>query len=116
VIGGIGIIRLSGDKAFEIAQKLLPEAKSFEKRRQILFTCFPPSLRPENRSMKACLLIMPGPQSYTTEDVVEFHVHGSPLLLEKIIEVLVGSGRPLGPSRRIYLPGFYPRPIGLDPG
>jgi tRNA modification GTPase len=90
-VGGIGIIRLSGDKAFEIAQKLLPEAKPFEKRRQILFTDFRHPQTGESLD-EGLLLIMPNPQSYTTEDVVEFHVHGSPLLLEKIIELLAGLG------------------------
>ncbi|HXL73862.1 MAG TPA: tRNA uridine-5-carboxymethylaminomethyl(34) synthesis GTPase MnmE [bacterium] len=90
-VGGIGIIRLSGDKAFEIAQKLLPEAKPFEKRRQILFTAFQHPQTGESLD-EGLLLIMPNPQSYTTEDVVEFHVHGSPLLLEKMIELLAGLG------------------------
>ncbi len=90
-VGGIGIIRLSGSQVFEIAQKLLPNAKSFEKRRQILFTAFRHPQTGESLD-EGLLLIMPGPQSYTAEDVVEFHLHGSPLLLEKIIEVLVGLG------------------------
>jgi tRNA modification GTPase len=90
-VGGIGIIRLSGGKAFDIAQKLLPEAKPFEKRRQILFTAFCHPQTGESLD-EGLLLIMPAPKSYTTEDVVEFHVHGSPLLLEKIIEVLAELG------------------------
>lgn len=90
-VGGIGIIRLSGAKALDIAQKLLPEGKSFEKKRQILFT---PFRQPQTGEFldEGLLLIMPGPQSYTTEDVVEIHVHGSPLLLEKILELLVTLG------------------------
>ena len=90
-VGGIGIIRLSGAKAFEIAQSLLPEAKPFEKRRQILFTAFRHPQTGESLD-EGLLLVMPAPQSYTTEDVVEFHVHGSPLLLEKIIEILAKLG------------------------
>ena len=90
-VGGIGIIRLSGDKAFEIAQKLLPQGMPFEKRRQILFTDFRHPQTGESLD-EGLLLIMPNPQSYTTEDVVEFHMHGSPLLLEKIIELLAGLG------------------------
>jgi tRNA modification GTPase len=90
-VGGIGIIRLSGDKAFEMAQKLLPETKPFEKRRQILFTPFRHPQTGESLD-EGLLLVMPRPQSYTTEDVVEFHLHGSPLLLEKIIEVLAELG------------------------
>ncbi len=90
-VGGIGIIRVSGAKAFEIAQKLMPETKPFEKRRQIVFTAFRHPQTGESLD-EGLLLVMPGPQSYTTEDVVEFHVHGSPLLLEKIIELLASLG------------------------
>ena len=46
---------------------------------------------------------MPKPHSYTTEDVVEFHVHGSPPVLEKLMEALVALGaRPAEPGEFTY--------------
>ncbi len=35
---------------------------------------------------------MPRPQSYTAEDVVEFHVHGSPSLLQTLLNLLIKLG------------------------
>ncbi|MCB0352620.1 MAG: tRNA uridine-5-carboxymethylaminomethyl(34) synthesis GTPase MnmE [Bdellovibrionales bacterium] len=35
---------------------------------------------------------MPGPKSFTGEDVAEFHIHGSPLLAQKLLRVLFAFG------------------------
>src|SRR6185369_12087738 len=90
-VGGIGIIRLSGERALSIAGQLLIGKKIAEPKRQILFSKFK---NPQTGEFldEGLLLVMPKPQSYTTEDVVEFHVHGSPALLEKMIEVLISQG------------------------
>jgi tRNA modification GTPase len=74
-----------------IAGQLLIGKKIAEPKRQILFSKFK---NPQTGEFldEGLLLVMPKPQSYTTEDVVEFHVHGSPVLLEKIMEVLVSQG------------------------
>lgn len=44
----------------------------------------------------ALALVMPGPRSYTGEDVVELHVPGSPLLVGELAAVLARRGNPLG--------------------
>jgi tRNA modification GTPase len=90
-VGGIGVIRLSGSEAFPIAQKAFQGAKVLEKQREILFGNF---IDPSGAEMldEGLLLLMPGPHSYTGEDVVEFHAHGSPALLSRLLEVLSGSG------------------------
>lgn len=89
-MGGIGIIRLSGEKAFLIASRFLKD-KPIDPRRQILFSQFKTPNSHETLD-EGLLLVMPKPHSYTTEDVVEFHTHGSPALLEKIMELLVSEG------------------------
>ena len=35
---------------------------------------------------------MPGPQSFTGEDVVEIFCHGNPVIVEKIIDICVEMG------------------------
>lgn len=69
---GIGVIRVSGPAAFEVAEKLcgdLPDAGSHRVRR----------LRDENGGLidEALVLVFEAPHSFTGEDVVELHVHGS---------------------------------------
>jgi tRNA modification GTPase len=51
----------------------------------------------------------PAPRSYTGEEVGEIHTHGSPILLERVVEELVASGaRPARPgefTERAFLAG-----------
>lgn len=47
----------------------------------------------------ALVLSFPGPQSYTGEDLVEFHVHGSPIIADWLLEVIFAAGaRPAEPG------------------
>src|SRR5690348_9198301 len=87
-IGGLGIVRLSGEESFPIAERLFLPAKPIDRRRQILFGKFK-NPKTEEILDEGLLLVMPKPYSYTTEDVIEFHVHGSPALLDKLMELLV---------------------------
>jgi tRNA modification GTPase len=101
-VGGLGIVRLSGEEAFPIAQRLFVPSKPIDRRRQILFGKFkdPKTGEPLDEGL---LLAMPKPHSYTTEDVIEIHVHGSPFLLTRIMEVLVKLGaRPAEPGEFTY--------------
>jgi len=101
-IGGVGIVRLSGEKAISIAREVLTPRGKLEPQRQLLFGKF---RNPQNGEIldEGLLLVMPKPQSYTTEDVVEFHAHGSPPVLEKLMEVLVTLGaRPAEPGEFTY--------------
>jgi tRNA modification GTPase len=58
---------------------------------------------------EALVTVMPGPGSYTGEDLVEISCHGSPVLLERIVEILVSSGARLAQAgeftRRAFLSG-----------
>jgi tRNA modification GTPase len=57
------------------------------------------------RAVAAMVLSMPGPASFTGEDVVELHVPGSPLLLEVLQAELLRGGADLG--LRAALPGEF---------
>jgi tRNA modification GTPase len=57
--------------------------------------------------MPTLLLCMPAPGSYTTQDVVELQVPGSPLLLERVVDELVESGRARGLAVRHAVAGEY---------
>ena len=101
-VGGIGIVRLSGEKAFSIAGRILISSKPLDRKRQIFFGKFQ---NPASREIldEGLLLLMPKPHSYTSEDVVEFHAHGSPAVLEKLMEVLAAEGaRPAEPGEFTY--------------
>ncbi|MBP3672493.1 MAG: tRNA uridine-5-carboxymethylaminomethyl(34) synthesis GTPase MnmE [Oscillospiraceae bacterium] len=110
-ISAIGIIRLSGDDCAEIGGKVftckngkpLSEAPNrklilgelHDKHGRIIDSC--------------CAIYTRGPHSYTGEDTVEFHCHGSPAVLAAGLEALyIAGARPAGRgefTKRAFLHG-----------
>jgi tRNA modification GTPase len=85
--GGIGIVRLSGPAAQSIATAVLG---TLPPARRAVFAAFRDV---EQQTLDAGLaLFFPGPHSYTGEDVVEFHGHGGPVIVESLIARLVELG------------------------
>jgi len=85
--GAIGIVRLSGPDSHKIAGKIT--GKSLISRQAV----FCPFLDSDKRVLdEGIALYFKGPRSYTGEDVVELHAHGSPLVLQ----ALVAHARKLG--------------------
>ena len=94
--GGIGIVRLSGAKAPEIARIIAGELPP---PRRASFTRF---LDAQRQPLDAGLVLyFPAPHSYTGEPVVEFHGHGGPVVLESLTARAVELG-----ARRA-LPGEF---------
>ncbi|NMC63444.1 MAG: tRNA uridine-5-carboxymethylaminomethyl(34) synthesis GTPase MnmE, partial [SAR324 cluster bacterium] len=92
VPAGLGVIRVSGDKA-KMALNTIFKAKTSpldDPRRLILGKV----VDPINNSTidKAFAVYMPSPSTYTGEDIVEFQFHGSPLVAQKIIGSLLSLG------------------------
>ena len=94
VISAIGIIRLTGDDCAQIAGKVFtlnsgkPLSEAPDKR-LILGQLHDK----EGRVIDACCAIYSrGPHSYTGEDTVEFHCHGSPAVLSAGLEALYIAG------------------------
>ena len=80
-VGGIGIVRISGPGALEIGQ-LLTGSRLLSKRVQ--FRKFFDA-NGESLDHGLCLFYQ-SPHSYTGEDVVEIQGHGSPVLLDMLLE------------------------------
>ena len=91
--GGIGIVRLSGDKAFEIAEKCFTSSVPFgeQKERELRLGKF----NGEHFEEKCMCVKFVAPFSYTGEDVVEFHVHGGVFLTRRVLETLIKKGAKL---------------------
>ena len=93
-ISAIGILRLSGDGCAEVAGKVftlnsglpLQEAPN---RKLMLGTLHDK----KGRAIDSCMAVYTrGPHSYTGEDTVEFHCHGSPAVLAAGLESLYFAG------------------------
>jgi len=100
--GGIGIIRISGPRAAEIAREILSDLP--EPRRAALR-----AFRGEDGAMLdgGLALFFPSPASYTGEDVLELHGHGGPVVMDMLLaRVLTLGARLAAPgefSRRAFL-------------
>ncbi len=103
----IAIVRVSGPDSLTIVSSLCPGA-GLDKTAG--FHAAEAFLRvPGCGEAKCDIYIFRAPFSYTTEDVVELHFPGSPLLAERILLALAQKGaRPAGPgefTRRAFLGG-----------
>ncbi len=91
--GGIGVIRISGGRAFSIASRLVTEPPDFSQlKSHTLHHCF---LQGSNRrpiTDEVLLAIFRSPRSYTGEDVVEISAHGNPQILSQIVELAINAG------------------------
>ena len=101
--GGVGIIRLSGPSAKELAQTLV----SVElKPRRALYSRF---MANDETLDDGIVLWFPGPNSFTGEDVVEVQGHGGPVVQQTLLKVLCDRGarlaRPGEFSERAFLNG-----------
>ncbi|MCP4991088.1 MAG: tRNA uridine-5-carboxymethylaminomethyl(34) synthesis GTPase MnmE [Colwellia sp.] len=82
--GGVGIIRVSGPEAKNVAQAILgkvPEVKKAE---------YLPFLDSEAKTLdQGIALFFKAPNSFTGEDVIEFQGHGGPIILDMLLKAIL---------------------------
>ena len=108
---GIGIVRISGDEALEVADRIFVPKKGNKKVSDMeSHTIHYGFVKDEDEIIdEVMLLIMKAPRSYTTEDTIEIDCHGGVLVMKKILEnVLKHGARPAEPgefTKRAFLNG-----------
>ena len=99
-----GVLRISGDEAEPLLRGVVPATPTPLRR-----GAFAGRFHDGRGEQPVLVLWMPGPGSYTREDVAEFHLPGAPALLQRALERLLSLGaRPAGPgefTRRAFLHG-----------
>lgn len=102
--GGVGIVRLSGPRAFVIAGSIatvLPAARTAALRH----------FRGDDGAVidEGLVITFPAPHSFTGEDVVELHGHGGPIVMDLLLRAALDRGarlaRPGEFSERAFLNG-----------
>lgn len=89
-IGALGIIRLSGKQAFPIMDQLFPSKKLSEQPSHTLHVGL---VKNGSQALdEAVVSLFRGPKSFTGEDVIEISAHGSPFVLQQIIDACVEKG------------------------
>lgn len=113
--GGIGIVRLSGEKAVGVAAALVALRSGGRldsaAGRVLHHADLVDPADPARRALldEALVVVMRAPQSYTGEDVVELQCHGGMLILQTVCEALVRAGARLAEpgefTKRAFLNG-----------
>ncbi|MFL6279852.1 MAG: tRNA uridine-5-carboxymethylaminomethyl(34) synthesis GTPase MnmE [Vicinamibacterales bacterium] len=86
--GGIGVVRISGPIAQEVAATVVGRSAPFERRRATMA-----DIRVGGAAIdRTVVTFFPGPHSYTGENVVEISAHGSPVVLRAIVEAAMRAG------------------------
>ena len=106
-IGAIGIIRLSGSRAYNIVNKLFPSKDLQDQPSHTLHVGF---LKNQEQILDEVVLsLFKTPKSYTGEDVIEISCHGSPYVQQQVIDVCIELGarlaRPGEFTQRAFLNG-----------
>ncbi len=104
-IGSVAIVRVSGDRALDIAKKLTKRS-SFTPRYATLADLYD---KDGEIIDEAIVIYFKAPHSFTTEDVVEFQCHGGTVVAEKILDAVFEAGaRPAEPgefTKRAFIGG-----------
>ena len=107
--GGIGIVRLSGPLAAEIAGQLVKLRQLLEPMRARLADVLDAEDAGGARIDEAVVTFFAAPHSYTGDDLVEIAAHGSPVVLDLLLRRAIGLGARLAEpgefTQRAYLAG-----------
>lgn len=105
--GGVGIIRLSGPRAYDIAMKLSRRKKALDVRIAHFSSFYARDTSDSDAIDTGLTLYFKAPASFTGEDVVELQCHGSPMVLDRLLSECVACGarlaRPGEFSERAFL-------------
>lgn len=95
--GGVGILRISGSKAADVAQLLLGKLPKPR------YADYLPFRDADGSTLdQGIALWFPGPNSFTGEDVLELQGHGGPVILDLLLKRIVAL-----PGLRIANPGSF---------
>ncbi|MFL5748597.1 MAG: tRNA uridine-5-carboxymethylaminomethyl(34) synthesis GTPase MnmE [Niastella sp.] len=98
-IGAIGVIRLSGGQSIDIVNRLFPSKDLTQAPSHTLHVGY---LKENGKVLDEVVIsLFKGPKSYTGEDVIEISGHGSPYVLQQIMQACVNQGA------RLAKPGEY---------
>jgi tRNA modification GTPase len=127
--GGIGVVRLAGQRAREIALPMLRLKHDLEPERSVFGELVEPFASPilaaENsarmghpaaggrRVDEVVVTYFAKPHSYTTDDIVEISAHGSPVVLGHVVELCVTAGARLAEPGEFTMRAFLNGRIDL---
>ena len=110
--GAISIIRLSGDQAIEITQKIFDRNIMNAKSHTIHYGFI---IDPDKNPVDEVLIsIFRAPKTYTREDIVEINCHGGTFITRKILSMALSAGADLAKPGEFTQRAFYHGRIDLS--
>ena len=108
-LGGVGIIRLSGDKSFDIVQRMFSKSS-------LLVGYINHGWIIENGQKIDEVIVLPfkNPNSFTGEDVVEIQCHGGPKVIKKILNMTIDNGARLAQKGEFTKRAFLNKKLDLS--
>ena len=108
--GGIAIVRISGERAIEIAQKVFKSHRGILIEQMKTYTAAYGRVFDGDVPLDECIaLLFKAPKSYTGEDVVELSTHGGIYVMRRLLAVLIKAGARLAEpgefTKRAFLSG-----------
>ncbi len=110
--GGIGVVRIAGPQAREIAQTMLRLKHELEPGRAVFGELIEPCGN-STRIDEVVVTYFAKPHSYTTDDIVEIAAHGSPVVLRHVAELCVAAGARLAEPGEFTMRAFLNGRIDL---
>ena len=108
---GIGIVRISGDEAIEVADKIFRSVNPDKKLKNVKSHTVHYGFIYDGDTFldEVMVIVMKGPRSYTTENTVEINCHGGILMVNRILETVIKYGARLAEpgefTKRAFLNG-----------
>jgi tRNA modification GTPase len=127
--GGIGVVRLAGARALEIATPMLRLRHGLEPGQAVFGELVEPSAEAaelrsagqpgaavptqSSRIDEVVVTYFAKPHSYTTDDIIEISAHGSPVVLRHVVELCVAAGARLAEPGEFTMRAFLNGRIDL---
>src|SRR3569832_832177 len=97
--GGVAIVRISGDQAIDVAEKVYSGKIRAYQSHTVHFGRI---INSQGKTVDEVLIVvMKNPRSYTGEDTVEIHCHGGSLITRRVLQTILDAGA------RAALPGEF---------
>ena len=127
--GGVGVVRIAGPQARQIAEPMVRLKHEFEPGRAIFGELVEPSPEHVGTAAPGCpaeqssasgsrideviVTYFAKPHSYTTDDIIEIAAHGSPVVLRHIVEMCISDGARLAEPGEFTMRAFLNGRIDL---
>jgi tRNA modification GTPase len=127
--GGIGVVRIAGPRAREIASPMLRLKREMESGRAVFGEVIETDKKHVGTAAPGCpaeqssaipyridevvVTYFAKPHSYTTDDIIEISAHGSPVILRHIVELCVAAGARLAEPGEFTMRAFLNGRIDL---